>query len=336
MVQEYLNRTNKYLWAILSNGRTLRLLRDSTSLTGSAYVEFDLDAIFGGELFSDFLLLYRMCHQSRLAALDTEIGQSSCWMERWREAAAETGARALDQLRNGVVEALETLGNGFLNHQDNLHLRERISSGELAVSDYHHALLRVVYRLLFTFVAEDRGVLHADGVDVPVRERYSRFFSTKRLRDVARRRLGDRHADRWAAQVLVWHGLADPEGRPELGLPALGGLFENGPLDFLLDAGIRNVDFLSAVRSLSVVKDKSDRLWPVDYRSLDAEELGSIYESLLEFRPSWNPLQRSYSLLVAAGNERKGDRIILHANVVGGALTGLDAGSGARPRCRRG
>jgi hypothetical protein len=306
MAQEYLNRTNNHLWAILSNGRTLRLLRDSTSLTGSAYVEFDLDAIFRGELFSDFLLLFRICHQSRLAALDTEIGQASCWMERWREAAAETGARALDQLRDGVVEALETLGNGFLNHQDNQHLRERLGSGELAVSDFHHALLRVVYRLLFTFVAEDRGVLHADGVDVLVRERYSRFFSTKRLRDVARRRLGDRHGDRWAAQVLVWRGLADPKGKPELGLPALGGLFENGPLDFLLDAGIRNVEFLSAVRSLSVVKGKSDRLWPVDYRSLDAEELGSIYESLLEFHPSWNPVQRSYSLLEAAGNERKG------------------------------
>lgn len=306
MMQEYLNRTDAHLWAILSNGRTLRLLRDSTSLTGSAYIEFDLDAIFGGELFSDFLLLYRMCHQSRLVALDAEIGQASCWLERWREAAAQTGARALDQLRDGVVEALETLGNGFLNHADNHELRENIASGKLAVSDFHHALLRVVYRLLFTFVAEDRGVLHPSGVDAVVRERYSRYFSTKRLRDVARRRIGDRYGDRWAAQVLVWEGLAKPEGRPDLGLPALGGLFEDGPLDFLLHAGLRNADFLKAVRSLSVVKGKSDRLWPVDYRSLDAEELGSIYESLLEFHPSWNPVQRSYSLLEAAGNERKG------------------------------
>lgn len=304
MVQEYLNRSGRHLWAILSNGRTLRLLRDSTSLTGSAYIEFDLDAIFAGELFSDFLLLYRMCHQSRLAALDAEVGQASCWMERWRDAAAQTGARALDQLRDGVVEALQTLGNGFLNHPDNQDLREKVASGELAVSDYHHALLRVVYRLLFTFVVEDRGVLHVHDADTAVRERYSRYFSTSRLRNVARRRLGDRHADRWSAQVLVWRGLA--EGMPELGLPALGGLFENGPLDFLSDYGIRNADFLSAVRSLSVVKGKSDRLWPVDYRSLDAEELGSIYESLLEFHPSWDPIQRSYSLLEAAGNERKG------------------------------
>ncbi len=79
MVQEYLNRTSKHVWGILANGRVLRLLRDSTSLTGSAYVEFDLDAIFGGELFSDFLLLFRLCHQSRLASLDDEIGGSSWW-----------------------------------------------------------------------------------------------------------------------------------------------------------------------------------------------------------------------------------------------------------------
>lgn len=306
MVQEYLNRSGSHLWAILANGRTLRLLRDSTSLTGSAYIEFDLDAIFGGEVFSDFLLLYRMCHQSRLATLDAEIGQASCWLERWREAAAQTGARALDQLRDGVVEALETLGNGFLNHAENQELRDMIASGMLALNDFHHALLRVVYRLLFTFVAEDRGVLHPNGVDAVARERYSRYFSTRRLRDVARRRIGDRYGDRWAAQVLVWDGLAKSEGCPDLGLPALGGLFEAGPLDFLLRAKLRNADFLKAVRSLSVTKGKSDRLWTVDYRSLDAEELGSVYESLLEFHPSWNPVQRDYSLLAAAGNERKG------------------------------
>lgn len=306
MVQEYLNRSSNHAWAILSNGRTLRLLRDSTSLTGSAYVEFDLDAIFGGELFSDFLLLFRLCHQSRLTPLDDEIGQMSCWMERWREVAVQTGTRALDQLRNGVVDALEKLGNGFLSHRDNEALRERISSGELAVSDFHHALLRVIYRLLFTFVAEDRGVLFASSGDRDARERYSRFFSTAQLRKVARKRLGDRHSDRWCAQAVVWRGLADSAGLPQLALPALGGLFENGPLDFVLDCKLSNADFLSAVRSLSVVKGNADRLWPVDYRSLDAEELGSIYESLLEFHPSWNPMERTYRLLGAAGNERKG------------------------------
>ena len=58
MVQELLNRSTAYRWAVVSNGRVLRLLRDSTSLTGQAYVEFDLEAMFDGELYADYVLLY--------------------------------------------------------------------------------------------------------------------------------------------------------------------------------------------------------------------------------------------------------------------------------------
>ena len=66
MVQELLNRSDLHLWAILSNGMRLRLLRDSTALVGSAYVEFDLEAIFDGELYAEWLLLYQLVHVSRL------------------------------------------------------------------------------------------------------------------------------------------------------------------------------------------------------------------------------------------------------------------------------
>src|SRR5690606_19491075 len=54
MLQEYLNRSDDDLWGILSNGLRLRLLRDSTAFAGSAYVEFDLEAIFDGELYAEF------------------------------------------------------------------------------------------------------------------------------------------------------------------------------------------------------------------------------------------------------------------------------------------
>ena len=37
MVQELLNRSDDHLWAILANATTLRLIRDSTSLVGSAH-----------------------------------------------------------------------------------------------------------------------------------------------------------------------------------------------------------------------------------------------------------------------------------------------------------
>jgi hypothetical protein len=306
MVQEMLNRSDEHQWALLSNGRVLRLLRDSTSLVGSAYVEFDLEAIFDGDLFSDFLLLFTLCHESRLEVRDPQVGPASCWLETWRTTALESGSRALNLLRDGVVEALQILGTGFLGHPDNRELRRRLDERELSLADYNHALLRVVYRLLFTFVAEDRGALLDLQAPAKARQLYLTYFSTDRLRRIARRRRGGRHGDKWRAQTLIWDALGSPEGRPELGLVGIGGLFERGELDFLVDAELSNESLLRAVRALSIIREqKTGFKRVVDHRNLGAEELGSIYESLLEFVPSWDAGTKQYSLGMAAGNARK-------------------------------
>ena len=118
MLQECLNRTDEHLWGILSNGRQLRLLRDSTSLAGAAYIEIDLEAMFDGELFDEFVLLYRLLHVSRFEVPDG-AAPSACWLETWRTEAIEAGARALDQLRDGVQDAIAHLGTGFLRHPAN-------------------------------------------------------------------------------------------------------------------------------------------------------------------------------------------------------------------------
>jgi len=306
LVQELLNRSEEHLWAILSNGSTFRVLRDSTSLVGSAYVEFDLEAIFEGELFSDFLMLFTLCHATRLEVRDPEIGAASCWLEQWRGMAVEDGSRALDQLREGVVETLQVLGSGFLAHPDNSGLRMQVESGELSLEDYNHALLRVVYRLLFAFVAEDRGALLSPDANPEARQRYAQYFSTDRLRRTARRRRGGRHGDRWEALQLVWRGLGSSEGLPELGIVGIGGLYDVGDLDFLSEASLSNEALLSGVRALSVIRERgSGQAQVVNYRDLDAEELGSIYEALLEYVPSWDGARRVYTLGTAAGSARK-------------------------------
>src|SRR5262249_35008724 len=43
----------------------------------------------------------------------------------------------------------------------------------------------------------------------------------------------------------------------------------------------------------------------VDYRNLGSEELGSVYESLLELKPQFNPDPPSFVLKSVAGNARK-------------------------------
>src|SRR4051794_8501690 len=108
MVQELLNRTDEYLWAVLANGRVIRLLRDSTTLTGQAYVEFDLESMFDGELFAEFALLYLLCHESRVEVPE-DRQPTDCWLERWRTTAISQGVRAMSLLREGVEHALETL-----------------------------------------------------------------------------------------------------------------------------------------------------------------------------------------------------------------------------------
>jgi hypothetical protein len=301
MLQDCLNRTEAHLWAVLTNGRRLRLLRDSSSFATAAYVEFDLEAIFDGELFSEFVLLYCVLHASRFSVPEGAAA-SGCWLERWRTEAVTSGARALDQLRLGVQRALTTLGTGFLRHPDNARLRE--DTDPKALRD---ALLRLVYRLLFVFVAEDREALLDPAAGEGQREAYERYFSSARLRERARRRQGTAHGDQYEALRIVLAALGAEGGRPELGLPGLGGLFSPADADAPLDGlKLSNESLLAAIRHLAQVRDPGARRWrSVDYRHLDAEELGSVYESLLELEPKHSATDRSFELIEVAGNSRK-------------------------------
>src|SRR5690606_23460445 len=130
LVQEYLNASKDSLWGIVSNGLSLRLLRDNPSLTRPAFVEADLQLIFEEELYSDFAALWLIVHASRLEPHDGS--PASCILEQWLEQSRETGQRALSNLRDGVEQALRELGGGFLEHPANTELREKISSGRLS------------------------------------------------------------------------------------------------------------------------------------------------------------------------------------------------------------
>ncbi len=300
LVQVLLNRSDAHIWGFVSNGLRLRILRDNASLTRQAYVEFDLQAMMEGQVYSDFVLLWLLCHQSRVEADKPE----DYWLEKWSKAAAEQGTRALDRLRQGVEEAITALGRGLLAHSANHELRDKLTKGTLTAQDYYRQLLRMVYRLIFLFVAEDRGLLLDPNSTPEARDRYSRYYSTARLRRLAERRRGTRHADLFVALRLVMDKLASDAGCPELGLPALGGfLFSTQAVPDLEACQIANHDLLDAIRALAFATDKSARR-AVDYKNLGAEELGSIYESLLELHPVLNG-GGSFQLKAASGNERK-------------------------------
>src|SRR5205823_10186084 len=69
-------------------------------------------------------------------------------------------------------------------------------------------------------------------------------------------------------------------------------------------AELPNSALLEAVRALAALEERGVRR-SVDYRNLGAEELGSVYESLLELHPDLNVDAGTFALTTAAGNERK-------------------------------
>lgn len=331
MIQEFLNRSEEHLWAFLSNGLQLRILRDNISLSRQAFIEFDLEAMMDGEVYADFALLWLLAHQSRVES-DKAV---ECWLEKWSKLARDQGTRVLNDLRVGVAKAIEALGRGFIGHSRNDRLREKLQTGSLSKDEFYRQLLRTVYRLLFLFVAEDRELLHpplpegeaGSGEDderlalQQARDLYDRHYSTRRLRELAHKIRGSKHADLWYSLSLVFDALSRNEGCPELGLSGLGSfLWRASSTADLLGPGqqvgkpeedkqpdtvlITNDDLLRAVRALAYVEqDKVLRI--VDYRNLGSEELGSVYESLLELHPVMNAEAKAFELSTAAGNERK-------------------------------
>ena len=316
LVQEFLNRSDGHLWAIVSNGLRLRILRDNQALSRQSYIEFDLEAMFAGEVYSDLVLLWLVVHASRFVPREGERPET-CWLEQWTREAEQQGARALGELRGGVERALRILGRGFTSHPRNAALREALRTGAISADGFHGQLLRVVYRLIFLFVAEDRtldgqSLLHprddSDGARA-AREVYAAHYGTARLRHLAGRIKGSRHGDLWRQFRLLADALSgEPDlesARWRLALPALGSfLWSRESTPELNDAELTNHDFLEALRHLAFTR-QNKVLRPVDYRNLATEELGGVYEGLLELTPRVSGDGADFTLAKFAGNARK-------------------------------
>jgi hypothetical protein len=311
LVQQTLNASDHHLWGIVSNGLVLRLLRDNITLTRMSYVEWDLAAIFDGDLYSEFFLLWLLCHQSRFEGERPD----QCWLEKWKKEAADKSFRALEDLRPGVESAISSLGAGLVSHPANKQLLSKLRSGELSTQEFYRQILRVVYRMIFLFAAEDRGLLHpplpdndpeAESAALKGRQRYRDFYSLSRLCKRSMHRTGTPHPDLWASFQVITQKLGSDNGCPELALPPLGSFLwqSDRSTPDLNGCLVSNRHFLFAVHSLAFVKSGGVRR-SVDYRNLGAEEIGAVYEGLLELHPRVNAELGTFELDTAAGNERK-------------------------------
>ncbi|OCB02104.1 restriction endonuclease, partial [Acidithiobacillus ferrivorans] len=317
LAQEFLNASPDQTWAMVSNGRQLRLLRDAATLTRPSFLEIDLQDLLGGARYAEFANVWRLLHASRAPqpARHPESGEQEgpCIWEQWRAAGQEEGTRVREGLRQGVTKALQIFGGGFIQHPANEALRQALDTGTLSADAYFQQLLRLIYRLIFLFNVEERGLLHpADdsATAIAARSAYAEGYAVARLRDLClKRRARNRFDDHWQALRIVFKGLA--EGEQRLALPALGGLFVASQCPALDTASLDNAHLLAAMQQLRW-SNHSGSLAPVDYRNMGSEELGSVYESLLELVPDIDLPARTFGFIgmgdsegSTAGNARK-------------------------------
>jgi hypothetical protein len=205
-------------------------LRNSARSSRPSYVAVDLEIILDGNLYNEFALVYRLLHRSRLPAepAAAEAGGGDphdCLLETWYQQSIDEGGRVREGLRVGVKAALETLGSGFLRHQDNDRLQAKIADGRLTEASLCRELLNLIYRLLFLMVAEERRLLFAPAADAEARHNvYLRWYGIGRLRERAERRPGENgYGDLWEGLKETFRLFREEPASEKLALSALNG-----------------------------------------------------------------------------------------------------------------
>ena len=303
-LQDHLSNPENGTWGLATNGNSIRLMRENASMTRPAFIEANIEQMFLNEDISSFSTLWLTIHRSRFGRASRPVAE--CTLETWRNAGAAEGEVVRDRLSGQVKEVLKVLGSGFL--EANPHVSEQLKSGELEVIDWFNELLRLVYRLIFIMVAEDRNLLHSENTKSGAIELYEDGYSLKHLRrKCIRRSSWNSHLDIYEGLKIVFRSLSDGEIR--LGLSALGGLFEKDGLPVTGTAHLPNHAIMKAIYKLSWLPDKKYGIAPINWRAMETEELGSVYESLLELQPQLSDdglsLRFASDSVGAQGNQRK-------------------------------
>lgn len=287
LAQEYLNLAEDQLYALVTNGLEFRLLRDASRLVRLSYVEFDLHQMLEDDLFADFAVLFRLLHASRFAARSEDAATGI--LERYHQDSLENGERIRGGLSQAVEQAIVVLATGFLNVPENDDLRRSVSSDPAAVERLYHALLVMVYRLLFLLVIEERDLVFPKDADTRKRDLYYEYYSASRVRrlaEIARPEDGA-NQDLWLLLRQTFRFFEAGDAGVPLGISGLGGeLFGPESAGSLSSASLPNRYLAECLQSLDRFYDEATRQTiRVNYGALNVEEFGSVYEGLLEKDP---------------------------------------------------
>lgn len=272
-------------WGILTNGILWRLYSREVSSTASEFYEVDLGAILDflppdGEPSPEQLDAFRRwwLFFRRDAFLPDAWGKS--FVQRVHEGSTLYARQISDKLKELVFEeVMPLIAGGFVAYRyHRLGVREET---EETLREIYQASLSLLYKLLFLFYAEARGLL-------PITNEGYREQSLTALARWAAERLDkglpisdSLHATPKYDALLALFRRID-QGDPSLGIPRYnGGLFSpNNPENRFLERH-RLSDRVVARAVDTLARDAGE---PVDYAYISVRNLGAIYEGLLEYR----------------------------------------------------
>lgn len=288
LVQEYLNN-NEHMYALVGNGRFLRLLRDATRLSRLSYLEFDLEQIMEEGLYVEFALLYRTLHSSRVP--EKQDSGADCFLEFYHQEALASGSRIRERLSKAVEGSIKELANGFLKHPHNENLRQKFLNNGLDAKTYYLQTMRLVYRVLFLLVIEERKLIYKEKLGeelVKKRTVYYDFYSVQRLTKLAEKLIyvDPRKTDLWQSLLTTFALFEHEQYGSKLGIAPLGaGIFAPNALGIINDQLLDNDCLLKVLRYLVTFEKENGQRVRVNYADLDVEEFGSVYEGLLDLDP---------------------------------------------------
>ena len=256
-------------WGFLTNGGVWRLYDYRKRPRTTGYFETDLGALLEAEdedgLRTFYLLFSRQSFIMREGAVASFLDAALAEGRRYEE-------RVAQDLSSVVFEKVFPMLVRALAH----------ASGQ-SLPDVRHAALIFLYRLLFLLYAEDRGLL-------PVNDsRYDDYGLRKRVRDDIAERMEKLDAFSNIASSYYDHlttlcRLID-RGDESIGLPPYnGGLFASDAAPLLESVRLPDAAMALIVYDLSHTKTDGERRY-VNYRDMSVQQLGSIYERLLEREP---------------------------------------------------
>jgi type I restriction-modification system DNA methylase subunit len=289
-------------WAILTNGQRLRLLSKRTAHKVRSFLEVDLAAIIDRWTDRDAQLAFRytlgLFSQGSLTERDEH---DRTRLDRVVQKSEQHGKEISDELKKNVFDALEELGQGFLDYlrsnpleaeawrvrrAPSVRASEFLASYEL-LTDVYHESLSLMYRLLFLFYAESRDLLPMEN------EAYRETYSLESIRDDIIATHDDPDPTRFFSRgaTNLWDRLKELFSAVDRGwanvIPAYnGGLFDPEQHEFLEQFKVSDYHLARAIDLLSRTKPgavRGEGRKKVTYRDLDIRHLGSIYEGILEY-----------------------------------------------------